>query len=213
MEVSLQVAKAPKEGEKVKDEDVLLECTFTMVSLDPQTKKPVNVNPLIVETPEEKRLFALGEKNSRHRKEQSKTSLIKHTPDDLESDLIHNIWKKELQFIGESLLTVETSVLAPLTCSRPQRLCQQTRQCLPNGYHSFTNSKHNAASVSQQASLHDIRRFSSQAKFRTCILLCSIVHSRPTYLRLPRSKQLSQPCACGQHTVHDGYRGIHRSAH
>jgi acyl-coenzyme A thioesterase 9 len=39
MEVSLQVAKAPQGDEKIKDEDVLLECTFTMVSLDPKTKK------------------------------------------------------------------------------------------------------------------------------------------------------------------------------
>lgn len=39
MEISLQVAKAPKESEKAKDEDILLHCTFTMVSLDPGTKK------------------------------------------------------------------------------------------------------------------------------------------------------------------------------
>lgn len=39
MEISLQVAKAPGEGEKVKPENVLLTCTFTMVSLDPATKK------------------------------------------------------------------------------------------------------------------------------------------------------------------------------
>jgi acyl-coenzyme A thioesterase 9 len=35
----MQVAKAPAEGESVKDEDVLINCTFTMVSLDPGTKK------------------------------------------------------------------------------------------------------------------------------------------------------------------------------
>lgn len=39
MEISLQVAKAPAEGEKVKPEDVLITCAFTMVSLDPATKK------------------------------------------------------------------------------------------------------------------------------------------------------------------------------
>lgn len=33
MEVSLQVAKAPKEGHKVKDEDILMTCAFTMVDL------------------------------------------------------------------------------------------------------------------------------------------------------------------------------------
>jgi acyl-coenzyme A thioesterase 9 len=39
LEITMQVAKAPKEGEKVRDEDVLINCTFTMVSLDPGTKK------------------------------------------------------------------------------------------------------------------------------------------------------------------------------
>lgn len=39
MEITMQVAKAPKEGEEVKKEDVLINCAFTMVSLDPGTKK------------------------------------------------------------------------------------------------------------------------------------------------------------------------------
>ena len=39
LEISMQVARAPKEGEEVKKEDILLHCTFTMVSLDPSTKK------------------------------------------------------------------------------------------------------------------------------------------------------------------------------
>lgn len=98
LEITMQVAKAPKEGEQLKDDDVLINCTFTMVSLDPATKKPVNVNPLIVETPEEKRLYALGERNSKIRKERRDTSLLKHTPNDLESDIIHAFWQKQLQY-------------------------------------------------------------------------------------------------------------------
>jgi hypothetical protein len=31
MEVSLQVAKAPAEGEQVREEDILMTCVFTMV--------------------------------------------------------------------------------------------------------------------------------------------------------------------------------------
>ncbi|KAF2013743.1 acyl-coenzyme A thioesterase 9, partial [Aaosphaeria arxii CBS 175.79] len=98
LEISMQVAKAPKEGQAVRDEDILIDCTFTMVSLDPATRKPVNVNPLIVETPEEKRLFELGERNSKIRKQRNQTALIKHTPNDAESDLIHAFWQKQLQF-------------------------------------------------------------------------------------------------------------------
>lgn len=64
--------------------------------------RPVNVNPLIVETAEEKRLYALGERNSKIRKERRDTSLLKHTPNDLESDLIHAFWQKQLQYHGAS---------------------------------------------------------------------------------------------------------------
>ena len=39
MEITMQVAKAPQEGQPIKNEDVLIHCTFTMVSLDPGTKK------------------------------------------------------------------------------------------------------------------------------------------------------------------------------
>lgn len=35
MEVSLQVAKAPEEGQSAKEEDVLMTCAFTMVSFEP----------------------------------------------------------------------------------------------------------------------------------------------------------------------------------
>ncbi|KAF2184377.1 hypothetical protein K469DRAFT_739418 [Zopfia rhizophila CBS 207.26] len=98
LEISMQVAKAPKEGENIKNEDVLISCTFTMVSLDPGTKKPIAVNPLIIETPEENRLFALGERNSKIRKQRNQTALIKHTPNDLESDLIHAFWQRQLLF-------------------------------------------------------------------------------------------------------------------
>ncbi|PVH94642.1 Thioesterase/thiol ester dehydrase-isomerase [Periconia macrospinosa] len=98
MEISMQVAKAPKNGEQIKNEDILINCTFTMVSLDPTTRKPVNVNPLIAETPEEKRLYNLGERNSKIRRQLKERALIRHTPNDLESDLIHAFWQKQLQY-------------------------------------------------------------------------------------------------------------------
>jgi acyl-coenzyme A thioesterase 9 len=45
MEITMQVAKVPKDGQETKDEDVLINCTFTMVSLDPATKK-YGISPL-----------------------------------------------------------------------------------------------------------------------------------------------------------------------
>lgn len=38
MEISLQVAKAPAEGETIKDDDILMTCTFTMVNSYPFEK-------------------------------------------------------------------------------------------------------------------------------------------------------------------------------
>lgn len=98
MEISLQVAKARKEGEEVKPEDVMITCQCTMVSLDPGTKKPVNICPVRTDTQEEQRLFDRGERNNKHRKELLKRSLLKQTPDDEESDLIHSIWQRQLQY-------------------------------------------------------------------------------------------------------------------
>ena len=42
MEITMQVAKAPREGEAIRrEEDVLIHCTMTMVALDPETRKYV----------------------------------------------------------------------------------------------------------------------------------------------------------------------------
>ncbi|KAL8939423.1 MAG: hypothetical protein Q9211_002748 [Gyalolechia sp. 1 TL-2023] len=98
MEISIQVAKAPKEGASVQKEDVLITCAFTMVSLDPNTKKPVAIAPVKIETDEEKRLFALGEKNYYAKKARAETGLRKQTPNDEESDLIHAMWLRQLEY-------------------------------------------------------------------------------------------------------------------
>jgi len=100
MEISLQVAKAPETVAKVKKEDILITCAFTMVSLDPSTKKPVAISPIQVETAEEKRLFALGEKDSNEKKALAKKGLRKQTPNDEESDKIHALWLKQIEYHG-----------------------------------------------------------------------------------------------------------------
>ncbi|GAB1204497.1 hypothetical protein APSETT445_003152 [Aspergillus pseudonomiae] len=100
MEISLQVAKAPPEGQKAKPEDVLITCAFTMVSLDPVTKKPVNVAPLLLETDEERLLFKKGEENYQAKKGLRKRSLLQKAPDDEESNLIHSMWTKEMSYLS-----------------------------------------------------------------------------------------------------------------
>ncbi|WPH02044.1 acyl-coenzyme A thioesterase 9 [Acrodontium crateriforme] len=98
MEISLQVAKAPKAGEKVKKEDVMITCQCTMVSLDPATKKPVQIPQVRTDTDDEKRVFAKGETNSKRRKQLAQTSLLKIAPNDEESDLIHAMWQRQLKY-------------------------------------------------------------------------------------------------------------------
>ncbi|CAG8891092.1 unnamed protein product [Penicillium egyptiacum] len=100
MEISLQVTKARPEGQEAKPEDVLITCAFTMVSLDPATKTPVPVAPLIVETEEEKRLFQKGEANYQAKKALRTRSLLQKSPDDEESNLIHSMWTKEMSYLN-----------------------------------------------------------------------------------------------------------------
>jgi len=98
MEISLQVAKAPAEGQEPLDEDVLMTCTFTMVSLDPSTKKPVPIAPLKLETESERELYKKGEENYNAKKKLAKSRLLEYKPDDEETGLIHEMWKKQLAY-------------------------------------------------------------------------------------------------------------------
>lgn len=98
VEITCQVARARPEGERSKPEDVLLTCTFTMVALDPDTKKPVNIPRLIYTTPEEEKIYKAGEAKSLAKKKMLKTSLLEVEPNDPESALIHKIWLRQVQY-------------------------------------------------------------------------------------------------------------------
>ncbi|KAI1498943.1 HotDog domain-containing protein [Biscogniauxia marginata] len=98
VEITCKVARAREEGEPSKPEDVLLTCTFTMVALDPVTKKPVNIPRLVCSTPEEERIFKTGEAKALAKKKLLKTSLLEAEPNDPESALIHKIWLRQLAY-------------------------------------------------------------------------------------------------------------------
>ena len=98
VEITCKVARARPEGEPSRPEDVLLTCTFTMVALDPETKKPVNIPALEYTTPEEEQIYKAGEAKSLAKKNNRKISLLATEPDDPESALIHKIWLKQLQY-------------------------------------------------------------------------------------------------------------------
>jgi acyl-coenzyme A thioesterase 9 len=98
VEITCKVAKAREEGEPSKPEDVLLTCTFTMVALDPNTRKPVNIPKLEPTNEEEEKIFKAGEAKSLSKKETSKASLLQTEPNDAESALIHQIWLRQLAY-------------------------------------------------------------------------------------------------------------------
>jgi acyl-coenzyme A thioesterase 9 len=55
---------------------------------------------LKIETEEERKLFKQGEENYNAKKAMMKTALSKQTPNDEESDLIHAMWLKQLEYHG-----------------------------------------------------------------------------------------------------------------
>ncbi|CAJ2504724.1 Uu.00g121180.m01.CDS01 [Anthostomella pinea] len=98
VEITCKVARARAEGEPSKPEDELLTCTFTMVALDPETKKPTNIPRLECSTPEEEQIYKAGEAKALAKKEKFKTSLLETEPNDPESALIHKIWLRQLAY-------------------------------------------------------------------------------------------------------------------
>ncbi|KAK6358841.1 hypothetical protein TWF696_000021 [Orbilia brochopaga] len=93
MEISLEVIAN-------EDNKTVLTCQFTMVALDPTTKKATAINPLIVETAEEKRIFARGEERNKFKKDLASKSLDKQAPNEEESNLIHSMWREQQAYKG-----------------------------------------------------------------------------------------------------------------
>lgn len=98
IEVTLQIAKAPAPDRQVAPEDIYMTCAFTMVALDPKTKKPVNIAPLEVTTPAEKSLFEKGENNYKNKKTLKSLDILAKSPDEEESAQIHKMWTDSLAF-------------------------------------------------------------------------------------------------------------------
>ncbi|WEW55509.1 hypothetical protein PRK78_000940 [Emydomyces testavorans] len=171
VEVSLQVAKAPaKEGQEVKKKDVLMTCAFTMVSLDPGTKKPVNVAPLLVETEEERRLFEKGEQNYKAKKALRSRSLLQETPNDEESDLIHAMWIRELAYKDPQNPSIRPANVIPM-----QDTALRSAQIMQPAY----RNRHNFMIFGG---------FLLQQTFELAFCCAaSFSHSRPTFLSLDPS--------------------------
>ena len=112
MEVSLQVAKAPAPGTTAQSEDVLLTSTFTMVALDPHSKQPVAVPGLQVDSPEEQRLFDLGQTHYNAKKALVKMYSTTLVPSSEERRLVANLKTSKSQKRGLGFMHV-TQVMQP----------------------------------------------------------------------------------------------------
>ena len=102
MEVTLQIAKAPVEGHTVTPADVFMTCAFTMVALNPATKRPVNIAPLEVDTTAERALFQKGEENYKNKKALKSSNIMQKAPDAEESKHIHSMWAESLAYADSS---------------------------------------------------------------------------------------------------------------
>lgn len=128
MEVTLQVAKAPPNGRTVAPEDVFMTCAFTMVSLDPITKRPVNIAPLKLETQADRALFAQGERNYKNKKSIKSSHILSKPPDAEESAQIHKMWTDSLAYADDknptqqptNTISMAKSIIHSTSISQPQ---------------------------------------------------------------------------------------------
>ncbi|KAK5090014.1 hypothetical protein LTR05_000183 [Lithohypha guttulata] len=128
MEVTLQVAKAPQQGQSVASQDIFMTCQITMVALDPLTKKPVNIAPLKLDTQADRALFAQGEKNYQNKKKLKSLHITSKPPDLEESAEIHKMWTDSLAFADSNnpavqpanVISMAKSTIHSTSISQPQ---------------------------------------------------------------------------------------------
>jgi hypothetical protein len=180
------------------------------VSLDPATKKPVPVNPLLTSTPEEKLLFQRGEANYNLKKAESKMALRKQTPTNEEHDLIHALWLRQSErpsdYHGTSS---DTLSCPPSNTARYRHPPPQAQQSDLDGFHQDPKCRHHAATIPEPAQLHDLRRlpFKIHLRARLHLRLGLLAYSpdvhrtRPLDLRESRTRRLR--------AISDRHRSVH----
>ncbi|KAF7953287.1 hypothetical protein EAE96_006498 [Botrytis aclada] len=173
MEVSLQVCKVPAAGQENaprRKEDVFMECAFTMVSLDPVTKKAVRIAGVRPEGGVEESWFERGRKSYEKKKREMGRGLRSMEPDDEESDLIHRLWLKTLDYHDPN-----TPSLLPRTCTRMSTSTIQSVQIMQPQY----RNRHNFMIFGG---------FLLKSTFELAFTCASAIsHSRPTFLALDPS--------------------------
>jgi acyl-coenzyme A thioesterase 9 len=100
MEIALEARRIDKATQTPVEgtDGLLLTCAFTMVARDPVSKKAMAVSPLLVESDEEKEIFRRGGEYKKTKKALAKLDLSTRTPNDEESDLIHQMWMEQVAY-------------------------------------------------------------------------------------------------------------------
>ncbi|TFK47256.1 Thioesterase/thiol ester dehydrase-isomerase [Heliocybe sulcata] len=91
MEVAVQMEALGKDGQ---DDDTLLLGRFSMVCRDAYTHKAHPVHPLVVSTPEERALHAMGEAHKNRRQTMASRSLDRVPPSSAEAQILHDFYLK-----------------------------------------------------------------------------------------------------------------------
>ncbi|GAB6025161.1 Acyl-coenzyme A thioesterase 9, mitochondrial [Chamberlinius hualienensis] len=74
----------------------LIKARFVMVARNPLNDGSAFINPLQLDSDEDKKIFAEGEVNSLRRKKLADESLLKHPPNEEERELVHSLFLKTL---------------------------------------------------------------------------------------------------------------------
>ncbi|XP_031555177.1 acyl-coenzyme A thioesterase 9, mitochondrial-like [Actinia tenebrosa] len=176
----------------------ILDACFLMVSRDVKNARAALVNPLMLETEEEKRIFKKGEENRNKSIASGKTDLMKKAPTAQESEEIHNLMLETLQFdtgvkkvrhkVDNSILMEDTELSSVFVCNPQQR---NSHNKIFGGYlleKAFTLSWTNACLFSGN---RPVFRSMDDIRFRKSVEIGSIVEftSRIVYTPLQPTKR------------------------
>ena len=178
----------------------------TKVSLDPATKKPVPINPLVTSTPEEKKLFQDGEANYNLKKAESKMALRKQSPNNEESNLIHALWLQQLDYHGRGSRPLPYS---SSNSYRSQHRLSKARQRPLDGLYRDPKRCNNATPIPEPPQLHDLWWLPPQIHLRASIHLRLGHLAHASNIHRSGSVDLRKPRTCRLRALPDGYRCVH----
>ncbi|PQE19124.1 acyl-coenzyme a thioesterase 9 protein [Rutstroemia sp. NJR-2017a BBW] len=194
MEVTLQVAKVSSSSSSPttlnpSSPDILMSCTFTMVSLSPTTKRPVKISRIEPENAVEEELFEQGRRNYERKKRELGRGLRNVEPDDEESGLIHRLWLRTLDYHG-FFLDRKKHLFVCLTNKYPDPNTP-SRKPAPAHYMSSTTIQSVQIMQPQYRNRHNFMIFGGfllKSTFELAFTCASAIsHSRPTFIALDPS--------------------------